>query len=52
MFCEQLQQHMQIIPQRLFSLASGIFNNRLDSDTWHFMIIITSVKESDAQQSL
>ena len=28
-------------------LAFGIFNNRLDTDTWHFMIIITSAEESE-----
>ena len=28
-------------------LAFGISNNRLYTDTWHFMIIITSAEESD-----
>ena len=28
-------------------LAFGIFNNRLDTDTWQFMIIITSSEETD-----
>ena len=27
-------------------LAFGTFNNRLDTNTWHFMIIITSAEES------
>ena len=29
-----------------FFLAFGIFSNRLDTDTWHFMIIVTSAEES------
>ena len=33
-------------------LAFGIFNNRLDTNTWHFMIVITSAKESDTAVSI